>query len=146
MRKGEAQITTRNSTSVITRTYPANTEEPYINATNNTAHSKYKKHFIHPLQGPSISDDKPILVSTLNQANFLFGFDETSSNWSVPCSSVFLCFSLAAVNRQTSYDSYILRQHLGCMTVWLINLICPNRKQTVRAVHSCNKLILSISL
>ena len=33
----------------------------------------------------------------------------------------FKCFSLVPINRQTSSDSGVLRQYLGCMTVWLLN-------------------------
>ena len=56
---------------------------------------------------------------------------------------IFLCFSLVPVNRQTSYDSCILCEYLGCVTVsWLINPICQDRKWTVQAVHSCNSQFL----
>ena len=63
----------------------------------------------------------------------ILGFEKTSGYWSVPLSSF--------VHRQTSYYSGIRRLYLGCMTIQLINPICPGRKQTVLAIPSYNSWV-----
>lgn len=54
--------------------------------------------------------------------------------WSVSWVSVFEW----PCQLEISYEFRIFRQYLGCITIWLINPICSERKQTVRAAHSWN--------
>ena len=57
------------------------------------------------------------------QSNF-YGFEKTSSYWSVKRISVFLCFSL------------VNQRHTSGITVY--NRTATNIENTVRDVHSCN--------
>ena len=58
-----------------------------------------------------------------NHANF-YGFEETSSYWSVKRMSVFLCLLL------------VNQRHTSDITVY--NRTVTNTEKTVRTVHSCN--------
>ena len=61
-----------------------------------------------------------------NHANF-YRFEETSSYWLVERTSIFLCFSLAN------------QWHTSGITVY--NRTVTNIKNTVRAVHICDRLV-----
>ena len=81
------------------------------------------------LHGPPMSTDKADFGLVLyNHANF-YRFVETSSYWSVKRISIFLCFS--SVNQR----------HISCIIVY--NRTVTNTKNTVRAMHSCNSLLLA---
>ena len=107
------------------------------------------------LHGPSILADRlKFWCMSIFNSTFICS-EETSIYWSVQVCSVFLCFSLVTINRQTSYDSGILHTGFADWSYEVCRLghylgSTKNRKgqkwaglitepdQTVRAVHSCN--------
>ena len=58
--------------------------------------------------------------------NFI-GFEETSGYWSIHFFLVFLCFPLVTINRQTSFDSGILRQDHGIIRGSLMDYTMSSR-------------------